>query len=248
VCNGRDSTAAKAQAELLERSRRELERSNRELAQFASVASHDLSEPLRAINGFSSLLASELGDELSSDARTYLGFILDGTQRIDALLTYARVGRTRQPPTEVDLDAVLSDLLSATLVPEDATVVVEGALGTVVGDASQVGQLLQNLLTNALKFRSGRGHRVEVSAVRDEGEIELRVDDSGVGIQPAQRERVFEMFQRLHTRDEFPGSGMGLAICARIAEHHGGSIRVEGSPLGGARFVVTLPLAPQPRP
>ena len=248
VCNGRDTTATKAQAELLERSRRELERSNRELTQFASVASHDLSEPLRAINGFSSLLSSELGDELSPDAQTYLDFILDGTRRmralIDALLAYARVGRNRQPSTEVDLDALVHDLLSSTLASDGATVAVVGTLGTVVVDATQVSQLLQNLLTNALKFRSGEDHRVEVSAVRVQGWVELCIDDNGVGIDPADRERVFEMFQRLHTRDEFPGSGIGLAICARIAEQHGGSIRVEGSPLGGARFVVTLPLAP----
>jgi len=225
----------------------ELERSNRELEQFAYVASHDLQEPLRMVASYTQLLARRYRDRLDADAEEFIGFAVDGVTRMQALindlLAYSRVGTRGGAFAPVDTEAVLARVL-ASLGPamEDAGAeVTHDPLPTVVGDAGQLGQLLQNLVANAIKFRGEAPPRVHVSAERGEGEWVFTVRDNGIGIDPAYADRIFVIFQRLHTRSEYPGTGIGLAICKKIVERHGGRIGFEPAPGGGTVFRFTIP-------
>ncbi len=229
------------------RAARELERSNRELEHFASVASHDLQEPLRMVAGYMRLLDQRHAGELDASAREYIRYAVEGTARmqalIEGLLTYARVqrGQTGLEPTSLD-DAVewaVSNLQAA--IEESGAALAIDPLPVVDGDATQLGQLFQNLIGNAIKFRGDDPLQLEISAVEQDGEWLLAVADNGIGIDDESRERVFEIFQRLHDRAEYEGTGIGLAVCRRIVERHGGRIWLESAPGGGTRVCFTLP-------
>ncbi len=224
----------------------ELERSNRELEQFAYVASHDLQEPLRMVASYTQLLARRYRGRLDEDAEEFIGYAVDGVTRMQALindlLAYSRVGTRGGAFEPVEVGAVMERVL-ASLGPamEDAgATVTRDPLPTVRGDAGQLGQLLQNLVGNAVKFRGEAPPRVHVSAERAGDEWAFAVADNGIGIDPEYAERIFVIFQRLHTRGEYPGTGIGLAICKKIVERHGGRIWFEPAPRRGDR----LPLHP----
>ncbi|HEX8274216.1 MAG TPA: PAS domain S-box protein [Longimicrobiaceae bacterium] len=225
----------------------ELERSNRELEQFAYVASHDLQEPLRMVASYTQLLARRYRGRLDEDAEEFIGYAVDGVTRMQALindlLAYSRVGTRGGSFEPVEVDAVLERVL-ASLGPamEDAgATVTHDPLPTVPGDPVQLGQLLQNLVANAVKFRGEAPPRVHVSAERDGDGWTFSVADNGIGIDPEYADRIFVIFQRLHTRAEYPGTGIGLAICKKIVERHGGRIWFEPAPGGGTVFRFTLP-------
>jgi PAS domain S-box-containing protein len=248
-----DVSVRRAAAAELDQRRRELERSNEDLEQFAYVASHDLREPLRAMASFSQLLEHDYGDVLDDTGREYLAFVQDGAARmrriIDDILTYSRAGHTAGTEA-LALGTLVDDLLvglGPTIDDAHAHITVS-ELPEVHGSRTQLELLIQNLLSNAIKFsRPDREPEIALTAQRgaDDG-WELRVDDNGIGIAPEHRERIFKMFKRLHTRDEYSGTGIGLAVCRKIARANGGDITHADSPLGGSRFVVTLPAAPQP--
>jgi light-regulated signal transduction histidine kinase (bacteriophytochrome) len=231
----------------LRRRAAELERSNAELEQFAYVASHDLSEPLRMISGFVQLLSERYTGRLDADADEFIAYTVDGVERMQTLITdllaYSRVGRAVEDEP-VDLDAVVEDARSALRAPitEREAEIDVGELPTVFGDRRELTQLFQNLLSNAVKFVREGPPRVKVSAQRADDTWEVLIRDNGIGIDPAQAERVFKMFQRLHARDEYPGTGIGLAIVKKIAERHGGDVAVSPGVEGGSEFRVTLPV------
>jgi PAS domain S-box-containing protein len=249
VANARDITAQRWQQTELERQRVELARSNEELEHFAYVASHDLREPLRTISGFAHLLEQDYGGSLDDTGREYLHFLRDGTARMQRmiadLLAYSRVGH--EPVRDVlaldDVVAVVLLGLQPSISESGATVSV-GPLPVVCANRTQMEVLVQNLVANALKFhRPDAGPRVAISGSEHEGVCHLVVDDAGIGIPEAYRDRVFKMFQRLHSQEQYPGTGLGLAMCKKIAYANDGEIGVEDSPAGGTRFVVRLPAA-----
>lgn len=221
---------ALAAAELEQRNA-ELERSNRELEQFASIVSHDLKSPLQVVRGFVELLGRHDESSLSSsDAQTYVAAALRGAARmdrlIDDLLAYSRAGQRPATFVPVDLDVIAAEVLadSAALITETEAVVAVGPLPTVPGDPTQLRQLLQNLVTNAIKFRRADvTPEVSVKAEEDSDHWTVSVSDNGIGIDPERRDEIFAMFTRLHRGDQ-PGSGIGLAICARVVTNHGGVI------------------------
>jgi PAS domain S-box-containing protein len=229
---------------------RDLERSNAELEQFAYVASHDLSEPLRMINGYLKLLRRRYRDSLDDDAQQFIDFAMDGAVRmralIDDLLEFSRVGREEAQTDAVDLQELVEAtwrVLTAEREGPAATLLATG-LPVVMGDAGQLGQAFQNLLANALKFvEPGHAPVVELhSTPLPDGGWRIVVEDEGIGFAAGQAERMFRVFQRLHTRDEFPGTGVGLAITRKVIEGHGGSVSAEPRPGGGARFCIDLPV------
>jgi PAS domain S-box-containing protein len=228
-----------------------LERSNAELAQFAYVASHDLSEPLRMVSSYLQLLRRRYHGQIDEDADEFIDFAVEGANRmralIEDLLAYSRAGRSAEP-RPIDCGYVMADVLSslAAAVADARAQVSVGPLPTVLGDRVALAQLLQNLVANALKFRHGPGVHVWISAERDEAMWRFSVADDGIGIDPRHRERVFKMFQRLHDRESFEGTGIGLAICRKIVERHGGRIWVEGREGGGTVFRFTVPSVPTP--
>ncbi|MFG0330339.1 MAG: PAS domain S-box protein [Phycisphaerales bacterium] len=240
------SDRLKAEAAIQERSEA-LAQSNRDLEQFAYVASHDLQEPLRMMRSFAQLLVRRHGDELEGEAKEFLEYIIDGADRmkqlIEDLLAFSRVNTRARPYAPVDLndlaDRVREDLEH--LIHETGAQVRRRELPTVVGDETQLGLVLQNLFSNAMKFRRDE-HRpiVETSATKTTDGWEIRVTDNGVGISPRHHERVFDIFERLHGR-EVAGTGIGLAICKRIVERHGGRIWVESEGSEGATFHFTIP-------
>jgi PAS domain S-box-containing protein len=225
----------------------ELSRSNADLRQFAYVASHDLQEPLRSIGSFTQLLANRYRGKLDADADDFIGFIVEGASRmqtlIDDLLIYSRVGTDGRPFTRVDGGKVLSKALAnlRAAVAESGAAVTHDPLPIVMGDGPQFVQLFQNLLSNAVKFRENDVPRIHVSVKMDGNEWVFCVKDNGIGIDPRHADRIFAVFQRLHTRREYPGTGIGLAICKRIVERHGGRIWVESLPGEGSAFRFTIP-------
>src|SRR5215218_5526439 len=246
----RDITARRQAEVALEQRAGELERSNNELEQFAYVASHDLSEPLRMVSSYLQLLRRRYHGKLDADADQFIDFAVDGAGRmrdlIDDLLTYSRAGRGDQPLEPVDSHAVVERVVEAIQTVEGAREahVTIGDLPAVHGDRNQLFQLFQNLIGNAIKFvPEDRTPEVEVAAVRAGDEWTFAVSDNGIGMEPAHAERIFRMFQRLHTRDEYPGTGIGLAIAKKVVERHGGTIWAESRPEGGSRFNFTLPAA-----
>ena len=232
----------------LRASHAELARSNAELEQFTRVASHDLRSPLSSIGGFAQLLQLRYKSRLDAHADEYIDFITSGVARmqalIDALLAYARVDSQAKPHAPLDCAVLLRDTLANLHAPlqETGATVDAGALPTVMGDVTQINQLMQNLIGNALKFRRpGVAPEIRVSARRDGGAWLFAVRDNGIGLDPAQAARIFAMFGRLHTHEEYDGTGIGLAVCQKIVERHGGRIWVESQPGQGATFRFTLP-------
>ncbi|MBC8252865.1 MAG: HAMP domain-containing protein, partial [Ardenticatenia bacterium] len=242
--------------EMLKETMAELERSNQELEQFAYVASHDLQEPLRMVSSYTQLLARRYQGQLDADADDFIAYAVDGANRmqrlIQDLLAWSRVGTRGQPLEPTGCNSVL-DEARAILSPgieESNALVTNDDLPTVMADEAQLVQLFQNLIGNAIKFRGEEPPRVHISAQhlppspgedRGGGEWLFSVRDNGIGIDPQYQERIFVIFQRLHGREEYPGSGIGLAICKRIVERHGGRIWVESELGEGTTFYFTMP-------
>ncbi|MFB6233770.1 MAG: PAS domain S-box protein [Halopenitus sp.] len=226
---------------------RKLEESNERLERFAHAASHDLQEPLRMVSSYLQLLEDRYQDDLDEEAQEFIDFALDGADRmrgmIEGLLEYSRVETGGAPFQQVDLDEVLDAVLAdlQLQIEESAAEVTSDPLPTVEGDESQLRQVLQNLLENAIEYSGDAAPRVHVSAARDGDEWVVRVRDEGEGIDPDKQDRIFEVFERLHTADENGGTGIGLALCERIVERHGGDIRVESEPGEWTTFEFTLP-------
>jgi PAS domain S-box-containing protein len=236
-------------ADVTERKRAEeqLKEAHSDLRQFSYVASHDLQEPLRSIASFTQLLAKRYRGRLDADADDFIDFIVEGASRmqtlIDDLLAYSRVGTHGKSFARVDCEEILSRALAnlRAAVAESGAVVTHDPLPAVGGDGSQLVQLFQNLLSNAVKFRKNDVPRIHVSVKMDGSEWTFGVEDNGIGIDPRHADWVFTVFQRLHTRREYPGTGIGLAVCKRIVERHGGRIWVESLPGEGSTFRFTIP-------
>ncbi|OAQ53637.1 histidine kinase [Natrinema mahii] len=228
---------------------RKLEESNERLEQFAYAASHDLQEPLRMISSYLRLLESRYADDLDADGREFIDYAVDGAERlsemIDGLLEYSRIESRGDPLEPLDLEAVLADVredLQFRIEETDAAIEVE-ELPWVEGDAGQLRQVFQNLLANALEYSGDEPPEIRVSAERAGDRWAISVRDEGIGIDPENQDRIFRVFQRLHSHEDHPGTGIGLALCHRIVERHGGEITVDSKPGEGATFTVTLPAA-----
>ncbi len=225
----------------------ELTRSNAELEQFAYVATHDLQEPLRAVASCVQLLQKRYEGQLDARADEFITHAVDGTKRmqtlINDLLAYSRISTHAQVFASTNCEMVLHEVLANLMVAsaESSATVTHDALPTVNGDATQLAQLFQNLIGNALKFRGERPPKIHVGAVRKDGEWRFTVADNGIGMEPQYFERVFLVFQRLHTRKEYQGTGIGLAICKKVVERHGGRIWAESEPGQGSTFCFTIP-------
>ncbi|HDQ25449.1 MAG TPA: PAS domain S-box protein [bacterium] len=234
--------------EELERAVISLKKSNEELERFAYVASHDLQEPLRMVSSYVQLLERRYKDKLDADAAEFISYAVEGAGRmqrlIKDLLAYSRLGTKEKKSEQVDtqklVDAALNNLLAA--LSEKKAVIKKGRLPVVKGDEGQLLQLFQNLIGNAIKFaKKDEACIIEIRAEAKEGEVVFSVKDNGIGIPPEYREKIFVVFQRLHAGFEYGGTGIGLAICKRVVENHGGSIRVESETGRGAEFIFTLP-------
>ncbi len=243
----RDLTERKLAEEKLRETATDLARSNAELEQFAYVASHDLQEPLRAVSGCVQILQKRYGDQLDDRARGLIQHSVEGAVRmqtlINDLLAYSRVTSKAQPLEPVDSGKVLkSALLNLdTAIKESNTTISYNGLPTVEADPVQLSQLFQNLVGNAVKYRGDRAPEVTVDALKEERYWHFRIKDNGIGIDPQYFDRIFRLFQRLHTRREYTGTGIGLALCKKIVERHGGKIWVESEPDKGSTFHFTLP-------
>ncbi|MEV7085163.1 CHASE3 domain-containing protein [Streptomyces sp. NPDC093085] len=248
--------ATRHREELLAEQTEELRRSNSELEQFAYVASHDLQEPLRKVASFCQLLEKRYGDQLDDRGKQYIDFAVDGAKRmqvlINDLLTFSRVGRVHDAWQTVDLDQTLDRALgnlALAIEESEVTVVREAPLPPVTGDPTAFAMLLQNLVGNAVKFRRPDGPcRIVVGCAPEGAEGEewhITVTDNGIGVAPEFAEKVFVIFQRLHARNEYEGTGIGLALCRKIVEFHGGRIWLEPLPEGGTRIHFTLPAQPR---
>ncbi len=229
-------------AKLLE----DTQRSNAELQQFAYVASHDLQEPLRMVASYVQLLEMRYADQLDGAAREYIDFAVDGTVRmkalIDDLLAYSRVGRAERRPVMIELADVV-DVACANLraaIEESGATIIHEQMPTIVADHGQLVQVLQNLLGNALKFRGDVPPEIHVGGREESTRWVLWVRDNGIGIDPDHTERIFTVFQRLHARDEYEGTGIGLAVCRRVVERHGGEVWVESREGFGATFFFSI--------
>ncbi|HEX2333195.1 MAG TPA: PAS domain S-box protein [Burkholderiales bacterium] len=242
-----DITDRKKADAALSEAHEELKRSNAELEQFAYVASHDLQEPLRMVASYTQLLARRYDDRLDEDAREFMAYIVDGASRmkqlIEDLLAYSRLGTKGVDFKRVSADAALRRALFSlrTAIEETGAMVTRDPMPTLAADEIQLGQLFQNLIGNALKFRSASVPRINIAVKESTEEYSFEVRDNGIGIEPQYYERIFMVFQRLHNKGEYPGTGIGLAICKKVVERHGGRIWVESRPGEGSSFFFTLP-------
>ena len=244
-----DELAASRQANIvLQAHTAELERSNSELEQFAYIASHDLQEPLRKVASFTQLLQRRYAGQLDARADQYIEFAVDGAKRMQALindlLQYSRVGRSAREPALVSSDAALAQARNnlATVMEETGATVETGHLPLVLGELPLLTAVFQNLLSNALKFSGGKPPRVVITCTRDEPFWLFSFSDNGIGIEPEYAERIFVIFQRLHERTAYPGTGIGLAMTRKIIEYFGGRIWLDTSYPEGSRFLFTLPM------
>jgi signal transduction histidine kinase len=244
----REITERKRAEEMLEEQAQELARSNAELEQFAYVASHDLQEPLRMVTSHLQLLEQRYKGKLNANADEFIAYAVDGATRmqmtIEDLLAYSRVGMWDVDFEPTDCEAVLDRTLAnlQVAIEESGAVVTHDPLPTVMADDLQLSQVFQNLIGNAIKFRDEEPPRVHVSAQPEGDEWVFSVCDNGIGIDPEDADCIFEVFQRLHTWAEYPGTGIGLAICKKIVERHGGRIWVESQPGKGSTFYFTIPM------
>ncbi len=242
-----DITERKKYEEQLKQINEELQRSNTDLQQFAYVASHDLCEPLRAVNSFMELLKQRYKDKLDEKAIEYINYAASGARRMGDLLTgllaYSRVQTHGKPqlavPSQAALNAAVKNLRAS--IAESNAAITTDPLPDVRADGMQLVQLFQNLIQNAIKFRTDKRPEIHVGCRRNENHWLFSVRDSGIGIDPQNHERIFEIFRQLHARDKYPGFGVGLAICKRIVERHGGKIWVESEPGKGSTFYFTIP-------
>jgi PAS domain S-box-containing protein len=246
-CIGRDVSERKRHEESMERFAAELQKSNRELEHFAYIASHDLQEPLRKIAGFAGFLEKRYRGRLDADADRYINYMVDGAGRlrdlINDLLAYSRITTRGGEFAAVDCNAVVGRVLKEMelSINEKGASVSCGNLPTVTADGDQLAMVFRNLIGNALKFHGEEPPRVVVSAERQGEEWLFSVSDNGIGMEAGDLERIFLMFQRLHGRAEYPGTGIGLAICRKVVERHGGRIWVASEPGRGSTFRFTLP-------
>jgi PAS domain S-box-containing protein len=244
---GIDITERRAAQERLNAALSELARSNKELEQFAYVASHDLQEPLRMVSSYTQLLAERYENQLDEKAQKYIAYAVDGAVRmqrlINDLLVYSRVSTRGKPFETVDSHALLGEAIRnlTVAIEESGALIITNELPTVRADPAQLILLFQNLLANAIKYRGDGPPRIHVSASDAGNEWVFAVSDNGIGIDRQYADRIFVIFQRLHTSAEYPGTGIGLAVCKRIVERHGGKIWVESEPGKGSTFIFSLP-------
>ncbi len=243
----RDVTESKAIRHQLERQATELKRSNEELEQFAYVASHDLQEPLRMVSGYTQLLQRRYSGKLDKDADEFIDFAVQGVKRMQALiadlLAYSRVASRGKAPVEVELADVMEQVLAnlQATIEESGAEIKAPLLPSLPGDPVQFVQLFQNLIANGIKFHGNAPPKIEIEQQENPLYWQFCIKDNGIGIESEYREKIFVIFQRLHTRDKYPGTGIGLAICKKIVDRHGGKIWVESEPGKGSRFCFTLP-------
>lgn len=247
----RESELSRRTDELREYSR-ELKRSNEDLERFAYVASHDLQEPVRMVSSYCELLQRRYEGRLDADADEFIGFAVDGAKRmqqlINDLLNYSRVGSQRKAFEPTDMNVVFRRVSRdlETAIDEAGGTVTAERLPLVMADGTQMQQLLQNLIANAMKYRSAEPPSVRVWAEQEDNDWIFSVQDNGIGMNPQYKDRIFQIFQRLHRREEYPGTGVGLAICKKIVECHDGRIWVESAEGQGATFRFTLPVGEEP--
>jgi PAS domain S-box-containing protein len=243
----RDITGRKQDEQALKATAAELARSNEELAQFAYIASHDLQEPLRMVASFLQLIEKRYTAALDAEGRKYIAFAVDGAKRMQALiqdlLSLSRVQTRAQPAELTDCAKVFRDVMNdfQLAIAEAGATVTCDALPTVMADSIQIAQLFQNLLGNALKFRGPDPLRIHIGSTRKSHEWEFSVRDNGIGVEPQFFERIFGIFQRLRAGNDLPGTGIGLAVCKKIVERHGGRIWIESTPGRGSTFFFTIP-------
>ena len=228
----------------------ELNLANKRLESFAYTVSHDLQEPLRSINMFTQLLQQEYRENLDCQAQEYLGYITSSAVRMQTLvrdvLAYSRTGTSQQTQSEIDLNRLLETVqidLRGIIEETEAEIVVEH-LPTVSVNPTEIGQLFRNLISNSIKFRSDRKPHIKISSQRQDNQWLFTVEDNGIGIEAEYREIVFQPFKRLHSQEQYSGSGIGLAICQKIVERHQGYIGVESQPGRGSTFYFTLSKSP----
>jgi len=233
---------------LVEERTAEVMRSNAELQQFAYVASHDLQEPLRMVTSYLQLLERRYRDRLDDDARDFIAFAVDGAARmqglIEGLLSYSRIGTRGKELTPTDLEAVFARATKnlEPAIVESGAIITHDPLPALMADDQQLLQLFQNLVANAVKFRGAKPPQIHVGVKNQGDEWVFSVADNGIGFAMKDAERIFQIFQRLHTREEYPGTGIGLSLARKIVARHGGRIWAEGEPGQGATFFFTLPM------
>jgi light-regulated signal transduction histidine kinase (bacteriophytochrome) len=225
-----------------------LRTSNQELQQFAYVASHDLQEPLRMVSSYMQLLERYLGDDLDDKSRQYMAFAVDGANRmkilINDLLAYSRATRATSAFARVDMNEIIQvalQHLAPRITETQADIIVDDDLPSIFADQTQMQQVMMNIVNNAIKYHSDEPPLVHITACKEKDSVHIKVSDNGIGIAPEYHEQIFEIFKRLHTRAEYDGTGIGLAICKRIVERHGGRIWVESAPKQGTTMHFTIP-------
>jgi PAS domain S-box-containing protein len=244
-----DVTERKQMEERLKQMTDEMQRSNTELEQFAYVISHDLQEPLRMVSSYTQLLSKRYRNKLDDDADEFIAYAVDGAKRMQTLLhdllEYSRVGTRGKPFSLVNCEHIVKQATAnlKIAIEECGASVSYDVLPTIMGDEGQLVRLFQNLIGNAIKFRGEEAPQVHISAQRRNNTVTLSVKDNGIGIDPEHSQSIFDIFRRLHTSEEYPGTGMGLAICKKIVERHGGHISVQSQPGQGSIFYFSVDMA-----